>query len=120
MAKAAKGRARRAPAGGAAPRKTSYCSFCFKSQHQAKMLISGPAGIFICSECVYVCNECVAGRFPDKSKFPTDRALAGAASTDRGDPAGQGQSAAMGGRPAALTRGQLGANWSRVGDVTPI
>ena len=75
MAKAAKGRARRAPAGGAAPRKTSYCSFCFKSQHQAKMLISGPAGIFICSECVYVCNECVAGRFPDKSKFPSDREL---------------------------------------------
>jgi len=39
------------------------------------MLISGPAGIFICSECVYVCNECVAGRFPDKSKFPSDREL---------------------------------------------
>jgi len=39
------------------------------------MLISGPAAIFICSECVDVCNECVAGRFPDKSKYPSDKKL---------------------------------------------
>jgi ClpX C4-type zinc finger len=55
--------------------KTLYCSFCFKSQHQVKMLISGPAGIFICGECVDLCNECIAGRFPDQSKFPTDKDL---------------------------------------------
>jgi len=55
--------------------KTLYCSFCFKSQHQVKMLISGPAGIFICSECVDVCNECIAGRFPDRSKQTSDSEL---------------------------------------------
>jgi ClpX C4-type zinc finger protein len=55
--------------------KTLYCSFCFKSQHQVKMLISGPAGLFICDECVDLCNECVAGRFPDRSKFPTEKDL---------------------------------------------
>jgi ClpX C4-type zinc finger len=55
--------------------KTLYCSFCFKSQHQVKMLISGPAGLFICDECVGLCSECIAGRFPDPSKFPTDRDL---------------------------------------------
>ena len=55
--------------------KTLYCSFCFKSQHQVKMLISGPTAIFICDECVALCNECTAGRFPDKSKLPSDKDL---------------------------------------------
>jgi hypothetical protein len=62
-------------AGGAVQTKTLYCSFCFKSQHETKMLISGPASIFICSECVELCNECVVGRFPDKSKYPSDKDL---------------------------------------------
>jgi hypothetical protein len=62
-------------AGGSVQTKKSYCSFCFKSQHQVTMLISGPAGIFICSECVDVCNECVAGRFPDRSTYPSDKEL---------------------------------------------
>jgi ClpX C4-type zinc finger len=68
-------------AGGAAPTKTLYCSFCFKSQHDVKMLISGRAGVFICDECVDLCNECLAGRFPDRSKplseqeLPTERLL---------------------------------------------
>jgi len=62
-------------AGGVGRKKTSYCSFCFKSQHQVKMLIAGPAGIFVCSECVDLCNECVAGRFPDLSKKPSDKEL---------------------------------------------
>jgi hypothetical protein len=55
--------------------RTLYCSFCFMSQHQVKMLISGPANVFICAECVDVCNECIAGRFPDKSKSPSDKEL---------------------------------------------
>jgi len=62
-------------AGGAAPIKNLYCSFCFKSRHDVKMLISGPGGIFICDECVDLCNECRAGRFPDKSKLPSDEGL---------------------------------------------
>jgi hypothetical protein len=76
MSEAARDMAETAPAAGSsAPTKTLYCSFCFKSQHKVKMLISGPASIFICSECVDVCNECVAGRFPDKSKSPSDEEL---------------------------------------------
>jgi ATP-dependent Clp protease ATP-binding subunit ClpX len=55
--------------------KTLYCTFCFKSQHQVKMLISGPAAIFICNECADLCNQCIAGRFPDKSKLPSDKDL---------------------------------------------
>jgi hypothetical protein len=62
-------------AGDSSPARTLYCSFCFKSQHDVKMLISGPAGVFICSECVGLCNECLSGRFPDPSRFPSPRAL---------------------------------------------
>ncbi len=31
------------------------CSFCGKSQRQARKLISGPSGIYICDECVDIC-----------------------------------------------------------------
>src|SRR5713226_3121856 len=60
--------------------KTLYCSFCFKSQHAVKKLISGPAGIFICDECVDLCNQIIAGRPPNLSKpspeeLPTERLL---------------------------------------------
>jgi ATP-dependent Clp protease ATP-binding subunit ClpX len=33
------------------------CSFCGKDQSQARRLISGPEGIFICDECVRMCQE---------------------------------------------------------------
>lgn len=69
-----------AAASGSLPTKTLYCSFCFKSQHEVKKLISGPANIFICDECVALCNEIIAGRPPNLSKpspkeLPTERLL---------------------------------------------
>ena len=65
-----------AAAGSGSPiAKTLYCSFCFKSQHNVKMLIAGPSGIFICDECVDMCDEYRAGRVPDTSKFPSDTAM---------------------------------------------
>jgi hypothetical protein len=64
-----------AAAGGSVQSKKMYCSFCFKSHDQVKMLISGRASIFICSECVHECNECLAGRFPDRSKYPSGKEL---------------------------------------------
>lgn len=36
-----------------------YCSFCGKNQHQVGRLIAGPAGAFICDECIDVCNEII-------------------------------------------------------------
>jgi hypothetical protein len=61
-------------------KKTLYCTFCFKSQHQVKKLISGPAGVFICDECVDLCNEVISGRFPGSEppsldEVPTERLL---------------------------------------------
>jgi hypothetical protein len=63
-------------------KKTVYCSFCFKSQHEVKRLISGPAAVFICDECVDLCNEIIARGPPRKpaqtsslEDLPTDRLL---------------------------------------------
>src|ERR1700736_2704881 len=51
-----------------------HCSFCLKSQHEVKKLIAGPGFIFICDECVGLCDAIVAGKPPkvDASKFKID------------------------------------------------
>jgi hypothetical protein len=36
------------------------CSFCGKSQNEVKKLIGGPKGVFICNECIDICNEIIA------------------------------------------------------------
>jgi hypothetical protein len=59
---------------------TLFCSFCFKSQHEVRKLISGPASIFICDECVDLCNQIIAGGMPKVAKpspeeLPTERLL---------------------------------------------
>jgi hypothetical protein len=55
--------------------KTLYCSFCIKSQHEVTKLISGPAHILICDECVGLCGEVIAGRPGNSSKFPSAKEL---------------------------------------------
>jgi hypothetical protein len=80
MSETARDEAEAAAAGSALPTNTFYCSFCFKSQHEVKKLISGPASIFICGECVDLCNEIIAGRPPQLSRpspeeLPTERLL---------------------------------------------
>lgn len=37
-------------------RADANCSFCGKSQEQVKIIV-GPAGVFICNECVDLCVE---------------------------------------------------------------
>jgi ATP-dependent Clp protease ATP-binding subunit ClpX len=37
--------------------KPLYCSFCGKSQHEAKKLIAGGNAVFICDECIALCND---------------------------------------------------------------
>jgi hypothetical protein len=62
--------------------KTLYCSFCFKSQHEVRKLISGPASVFICDECVELRDHC---RFRDqgfKAHVPRRTADSGAPATD--------------------------------------
>ena len=33
------------------------CSFCNKTQSQVKKMIAGPAGVYICDECVDICAK---------------------------------------------------------------
>lgn len=35
------------------------CSFCGKSKDEVQKLISGPSSIFVCNECVKVCNDII-------------------------------------------------------------
>ena len=39
------------------------CSFCGKSQKQVRKLISGPNSVYICDECVDICNEIIDEEF---------------------------------------------------------
>jgi len=43
--------------------KNLYCSFCNKSQHEVKKLVSGPS-VFICDECIDLCNEIIHDAVP--------------------------------------------------------
>ena len=36
------------------------CSFCGKEKNKTKKLIAGPDGIFICDECIELCNDMMA------------------------------------------------------------
>jgi ATP-dependent Clp protease ATP-binding subunit ClpX len=53
-----------------------YCSFCGKSQHEVRKLIAGPS-VFICDECVELCNDIIREEIQEKSggsvgsKLPT-------------------------------------------------
>jgi ATP-dependent Clp protease ATP-binding subunit ClpX len=37
-----------------------HCSFCGRSQDEVQRLIAGPPPIFICDECVAICNQVIA------------------------------------------------------------
>ncbi|WP_330368135.1 ClpX C4-type zinc finger protein [Butyrivibrio sp. MB2005] len=42
--------------------------FCNKLQDQAKKVIAGPRGVFICDECVEICNEILAEELGSESQ----------------------------------------------------
>ena len=47
------------------------CSFCGKSQKQVKKLIAGP-GVYICDECIDLCNEIIEEELSDSADMPFD------------------------------------------------
>ncbi|NLW99290.1 MAG: ATP-dependent Clp protease ATP-binding subunit ClpX, partial [Actinomycetales bacterium] len=47
------------------------CSFCGKSQKQVKKLIAGP-GVYICDECIDLCNEIIEEELAEGSEFSLD------------------------------------------------
>lgn len=52
--------------------KLLYCSFCGKSQHEVRKLIAGPS-VFICDECVDLCNEIIKDELEDNTEEAIDR-----------------------------------------------
>ena len=38
-------------------KKTIRCSFCNKTQKEVKKMIAGPAGVYICDECIKICEN---------------------------------------------------------------
>ena len=48
------------------------CSFCGKTQEQVKKLIAGP-DVYICDECVELCNEILDEEFLENKEKPEDK-----------------------------------------------
>jgi ATP-dependent Clp protease ATP-binding subunit ClpX len=53
------------------------CSFCGKGQTQVKRLVAGPEGVFICDECVHLCQQIIA-EDQEGAKTPKPAATASA------------------------------------------
>jgi len=49
-------------------RKQLKCSFCSKTQEQVRRLVAGP-GVYICDECIELCQEIIEEEFDDASDF---------------------------------------------------
>ena len=54
--------------------KLLYCSFCGKSQHEVQKLIAGPS-VFVCDECVDLCNDIIREEVQEKDTDPGSRKL---------------------------------------------
>ncbi|MAM71979.1 MAG: ATP-dependent Clp protease ATP-binding subunit ClpX [Gammaproteobacteria bacterium] len=54
--------------------KLLYCSFCGKSQHEVRKLIAGPS-VFVCDECVDLCNDIIREEIQEKTEDSGDRPL---------------------------------------------
>jgi ATP-dependent Clp protease ATP-binding subunit ClpX len=48
------------------------CSFCNKTQDQVKKLIAGPAGVYICDECVEICSDIIEEEFEEEPEESID------------------------------------------------
>ena len=51
------------------------CSFCNKTQDQVKKLIAGPAGVYICDECVDICADIIEEEFEDEPVAAQDQQI---------------------------------------------
>jgi ATP-dependent Clp protease ATP-binding subunit ClpX len=50
------------------------CSFCGKTQKEVRKLIAGP-GVYICDECITLCNEIITDEIEKEEKLPDGSAL---------------------------------------------
>ena len=48
------------------------CSFCNKTQDQVRKLIAGPAGVYICDECVDICADIIEEEYEEDETLEGD------------------------------------------------
>lgn len=48
--------------------KVLNCSFCNKTQHEVDKLIAGPGSVYICDECINLCNDIIHDESQEKAK----------------------------------------------------
>jgi len=48
------------------------CSFCNKTQDQVRKLIAGPAGVYICDECVDICADIIEEEYEEDETLDGD------------------------------------------------
>ena len=48
--------------------KSVKCSFCGKTQDNVRKIIAGP-GVYICNECVGLCNEIIDAEYSDEDTY---------------------------------------------------
>lgn len=49
-----------------------FCSFCGKTQEEAKKIVAGPKNIYICDECVELCQQIICEDFKTGESKPQD------------------------------------------------
>jgi len=49
------------------------CSFCGKRQDEVRRLIAGQNGVFICDQCIALCNEIMGEEFSGTSRSEPNR-----------------------------------------------
>ena len=60
-------------------RQVERCTFCEKPRHQVASLIAGPPGVYICNECIEICNSILQ---EEQRRNPASGTPAGEARTD--------------------------------------
>src|SRR6516165_7678253 len=51
------------------------CSFCAKSQDEVRKLIAGPNSVYICDECIDLCNDIIAEETDNEEAFSQSSAV---------------------------------------------
>jgi ATP-dependent Clp protease ATP-binding subunit ClpX len=56
------------------------CSFCARGQDEVAKLVAGPSSVYICSECIKLCNDILEGELLDEAslappKYPKPREI---------------------------------------------
>src|SRR5579862_6004915 len=58
------------PGGPGGGRLAELCSFCNRSAEQVERLIAGPPDVYICNECVELCNSIMQREAPQRGRNP--------------------------------------------------